>query len=817
MGFTTEQRGLYAGVLLPLPLPEIYTYGVPVEFHETISIGLRVEVPFNKKLYSGIVTHLTNIKPVVKTRNIISFLDEGPIVSERQLEFWQWLSSYYCAHPGEVMNVALPAGLKLSSETKLMLNHGIEWQEAELSDQEYLVCEALSIQQVLTIKVIQEILNKKSVYPIIKSLVQNRLVVVQEELITKYTKKKEAFVRILEPYDSVELALELTQRSQKQSNALLALYSLRQKMKEVPKKAVYEMANVDSAVISALAKKRVVEIYQREVSRLDILDLPVEQNVQPLSEQQSGALEQIEAAFSKNKPVLLHGVTGSGKTRVFIELIKEVLDSGGQVLYLLPEIALTGQIVQRLQNQLGDRILVFHSQVKDAKRVEVFNAARFDKKLFIGARSSLFLPFENLKLIIVDEEHDGSYKQDHPNPKYQGRDVALVLGRMHQAKVILGTATPSLESYHNSIQGKYAYVQMPERFGSAGLPFIQVVDLKEGYKKGLVKNGISQDLKEAIESTIEQGQQVILFQNRRGFAPTIKCIQCGWTAECVNCDVTLTYHQKINELKCHYCGHRVYKKDTCPACGSYELQLMGAGTEKIEQVIGELFPDLKVDRFDHDTTRSKKNQFKLLEDFKQGRINILIGTQMITKGFDFGNIGLVGVLNADSLLAYPDFRASERSYQLLKQVSGRAGRRDKKGRVIIQAFQIDHPVIQELLKNDDERFYSRELAERKQFMYPPYYGMISVWFRHIEFQRTKGAAQYFYQEIHKKLGDRCTRPFDPVIIRVRNKYQQQINIKTEKDAKTIKVIKEILLATKGLMKTHKDFKRVMISIDIDPQ
>ncbi len=817
MGFIAEKSVLYVGVLLPLPLRELYTYGVPIEFHDDVVVGLRVEVPFNKKLYSGIIVFVTDDKPIVKTRNIISILDDAPIVGGKQLFFWQWLSDYYCAQHGEVMNVALPAGLKLSSETKLMLNLHISWDSYELSDAEYLIYQALSIQQELTIKTIQETLNKKSVYPIIKSLVQKRLIIVQEELIQRYSKKKESFVKILEPYSNAELALELTQRSHKQSNALLAYYSLHKKMKEVPKKAIYDMSGANSAVINALAKKGIVEVYSKEVSRLDVLDIPIKQDEFPLSDLQLSALKHIKYSFEIKKPVLLHGITGSGKTRVFIELIKEVLENRGQVLYLLPEIALTGQIVQRLQDQLGDRILVFHSQINDAKRVEVFNAARFESKLFIGARSSLFLPFDNLQLIVVDEEHDNSYKQDHPNPKYHGRDVAVKLAHLNKANIILGTATPSLESYHNCIQGKYIYVQMTERFGSAGLPFIQVIDLKERYKQGLVKFGVSQDLKEAIETTVADGQQVILFQNRRGFAPTIKCTTCGWTAECVNCDVTLTYHQKLNELKCHYCGFRVYKKDACPACGSVEIQLMGSGTEKIEQTIQDLFPAIKVDRFDHDTTRSKKNQFKLLEDFKRGDIDVLIGTQMITKGFDFDNIGLVGVLNADSLLSYPDFRASERSYQLLKQVSGRAGRREKKGRVIIQAFQTEHPVIQEILKADDERFFNRELLERKQFKYPPFYGMIAIWFRHKEFERTKGAAQYYYSEVYKKLGDRCSKPIDPVIIRVRNKYQQVINVKTEKDAKIIRSIKTVLMNTKDLLKTHADYKRVMISIDVDPQ
>ena len=785
--------------------------------HDEAIVGVRVEVPFNKKLYSGIIVELTSDKPPVRTKNIISILDSEPIVGSLQLKFWDWLAKYYCSYHGEVMNVALPAGLKLSSETKLMINNEIDWMTKELSESEYLICEALSIQNELSIQVIQDIVNKKSVYGLIRSLVESGIVVVKEELIEKYSKKKEAFVKIKDNYtNNPELALALTQRSPRQTNALLSLFSLNQKMTEVLRKAITEMAQVDTSVIAALAKKGIVEVYTKEVSRLDTMISVEKETLTGLSELQQGAVDIIKASFENHKPVLLHGVTGSGKTRVFIELILDVLDQGGQVLYLLPEIALTGQIVQRLRDHLGDRLHVFHSQINNSIRVEVFNNARFASKLFIGARSSLFLPFADLRLIVVDEEHDNSYKQESPNPKYQGRDAAVKLASMYKGNIILGSATPSLESYNNCLTGKYTYVPMLERYGDASLPFIQIVDLKDLYKKGLVKKGLSQDLLEAIRDTTEAGQQVILFQNRRGFAPTIKCTTCGWAAECVNCDVTLTYHQKFNELKCHYCGYRTHKKDTCAACGSVEVQLMGSGTEKIEYVTRAFFPDLKIERFDHDTTRSKKNQFKLLDDFKSGRIDILIGTQMITKGFDFDNIGLVGVLNADSLLSYPDFRASERSYQLLKQVSGRAGRRDKKGRVIIQAFQTDHPVLREVLKNEDETFYNRELKERRDYKYPPYANLITVWFKHKEFSRVKGAANFYYSEVYKKLGDRCSHPVDPMIIRVRNKYQQVINIKSEKDANILRTVKLILRDAKSLLKTHTDYKRVMISIDVDP-
>jgi len=817
MTFIQEEESVYADVLLPLALPRTYTYAVPVEFHDLLKKGIRVEVPLRNKLYSGLILLVHRNKPATKTRNIVSVLDAEPIIEERQIEFWNWLAEYYCADLGAVMNVALPSGLKLASETKLLINHDSGWESMELTDDQYLVSEALSIQNELTIQQIQDILDKKTVYPLIKELLHKGVLVIKEELMHKFKEKKASFIRATEEFvDKVEHALELTTRSELQSRAVLSYYSLAKKHKHVAQKALCEMAGVDSSVIKAIVKKGIFDKYDRVVSRIDLDGDDQEYPLSPLSPRQAEVHKETKAAFDKNKVVLLHGVTGSGKTRIFIELINEVLARGGQVLYLLPEIALTSQMVQRLKSQIGDKLYVYHSQINDPQRVEIWNAALLKNKLFVGARSSLFLPFYNLQLIIVDEEHDGSYKQDNPSPRYQGRDAAIKLATLYKANVILGSATPSLESYQNTIKSKYEYIGMMERYGEAEMPDIRIVNLKDAYKKGLVKDGFSTELLDEINQILERKEQVLLFQNRRGYAPIVSCKFCGWKAECANCDVSLTYHQKFNELKCHYCGYRTKKSDTCPACQKQELELMGSGTEKIEDVLQKLLPHARVGRFDYDTTRSKKNQQKILADFKSGAIDILVGTQMITKGFDFDNIALVGVLNADSLLSYPDFRASERSFQLLMQVGGRAGRRKKRGKVFIQAFQTDHPVLSEVLAGDYTRFYQRELSERQKFIYPPFYHLIAVWFRHRDFKQAKAGAEYFYQELRKPMGNRISKPVDPGIIRVRGQYQQVIYIKFEKSSVVLARAKELIISTKNRLKSHSDHKRVSVTIDVDP-
>lgn len=804
-------------VLLPLAIPQTYTYAVPVQLVGEVQYGVRVEVPLRNKLYAGIILSWHQQKPLARTKNIVSILDEVPIICEQQAEFWSWMANYYMAQMGEVMNVALPSGLKLASESKFVLNEGVELDSIELTDDEYLISEAMSIQHEITIDIIKDILNKKTVYPVIKSLMEKRVLFIKEELRHRYKARSEDFVSLLPPYDTdLELALEQVTRSEKQGRALLAIMSLSKKQDNILKKSVYEKADVNSSVIKALQKKSIISIETKEVSRLSIGDPEEEFSLTPLSKAQKESLDQIKDNFKNNLVTLLHGVTGSGKTRIYVELILESLAKGGQVLLLLPEIALTTQIVDRLMVQIGSQLLVYHSKINDQKRVEIWNAAMHANKLFIGARSSLFLPFSDLKLVIVDEEHDTSYKQGSPNPKYQGRDSAVMLAKIYNAQALLGTATPSLESMHNCRSGKYGYVRLMERYGSAVLPTIEVVDLKEAYKKGLVKDHFSRQLLEAINDAVERKEQVILFQNRRGYAPIQRCNFCAHTAECPNCDVTLTYHQAIDDLKCHYCGYRQRKIDQCPACGNHDLQMIGAGTERIEEVLGKLLPNVRIARFDYDTTRTKGKQEQILTDFSLRQIDVLIGTQMITKGFDFDHISLVGIISVDGLLSFPDFRAVERSYQLLVQVSGRAGRRKKAGQVLIQAFNTNHPVLKDVIEHNYDRFFSRESSERQEFLFPPHFSLIAIWTRHFDFKKTKSASSKLAGMLMSKLGRRIQGPVDPPVIRVRNQYQQVVYVRIEKDPALNNKIKGMILDAIIVIKKDKDIRQVSISIDVDP-
>ncbi|MFT4566071.1 MAG: primosomal protein N' (replication factor Y) [Saprospiraceae bacterium] len=807
----------YVEVLLPLAIPQTYTYAVPLELVERIGFGLRVEVPIKNKLLSGLIAGIHQEKPISKTRNIISILDDQPIIQEVQFDFWIWIASYYLCHLGEVMSVALPGGLKLSSETMFVFHPDTDLSTLDLTDDEHLVAGALSIQHEMNIGLIQDILDKKTVLPLIKRLMQKRVISVKEELRSKYKVLMEDYVAFIEPFDKqIEDALALTSRSEKQSRAILGLGALSRKTKHVAKKALYEMSLIDSAIIRALEKKGIISVYQQEISRIGLEDEGADYKLFPLSSSQQKAHQLIREHHANNKVTLLHGITGSGKTRIYVELILEALAEGGQVLLLLPEIALTSQIVERLNTQIGDMLHVYHSKINDQQKVEIWNTAMYANKLFVGARSALFLPFSDLKLIIVDEEHDSSFKQNDPAPRYHGRDAAIKLAQLYGAKVVLGTATPSLESMHNTTIGKYEYVPLMERYGEAILPIVEIIDLKDAYKKGLVKEHFSQQLLDEIQETIKRGGQILLFQNRRGFAPVLKCQFCAWTAECPNCDVTLTYHQRIQDLKCHYCGYRQRKTDQCPDCGNHDLQLLGSGTERIEEVIEQLLPGVRVARFDYDTTRSKKSQDKILTAFRNQELDILVGTQMITKGFDFENIELVGVINADSLLSYPDFRSGERSFQLLMQVAGRAGRRKKQGRVLIQAFSTDHPILKEVLNGDFNRFYSREEKERQEFVYPPHYSLVAIWFRHRDFTKTKMAAAKYASLIKSKIGRRLQGPVDPPVIRVRNQYQQVIYIRIEKDAKSLKTIKGLILGTKLKLQQDKEVKQVRVTIDVDP-
>ena len=806
---------MYIDVVIPLAVYSTYTYKVPRELEDDLQFGVRVEVPFGKKkLYAGLVIEIHKTPPSYATREVISVLDEESIITRPQLEFWQWIARYYFCGLGEVMHAAVPSRLKLNSETIILPGPMLDEKIFDLDDRSYMIAEAVQIQKELTIDKIRSILEIKTVYPLIKRLLEEEVIEVKEELQGGFKAKKLVAIRLTRDSSDAQVRQEmfdLVARSDHQTRALLTIFQLQRDMKVITQEHLVRVAEVSHQVLVALEKKGVIERFETTVSRLGSYDEALDTE-QPLSDQQEVAVKAIHAGREQQKPVLLHGVTGSGKTRVYVELIREVLAQGRQVLYLLPEIALTTQIVGRLKRIFGDQLLVYHSRINEHKRVEVWRKVLGTPKVVLGARSSILLPFADLGLVIVDEEHDGSYKQTEPNPRYQGRDAAIYLSGRHEALCILGTGTPSLESYYNARQGKYQLVEMPERFGQMPLPEVVLVDMK---RQG-ANNHFSKILLDEMEEVHKKGFQTILFRNRRGFAPVMTCSNCGWTALCTNCDTSLTYHQYRNEMQCHLCGYTEKTALVCPACGNHELVLKGFGTELLEDELKIRWPEMKIGRLDLDTARGKKNLEKILEKFESRNLDILIGTQMVTKGLDFDHVSLVGIISADHLLHYPDFRATERAFQLMEQVSGRAGRKHHKGRVVIQAYQISHPVIRDVLDHDYQRFFAREIQERKTFGFPPFSRMIEITVRHTDAKKSDAAARFLYKYLADRLGDRVKGPIVPSIPRVRNRYIQHIVLKLEKKAKLIRDAKCWIKESVDYLKKQKGLTTIRVSVNVDP-
>lgn len=815
---------LFVTVVVPVALPKLYTYSVPLHLKHLVQVGVRVEVQFGKnKLYSALVYSLHHEAPVkYAAKPILNVLDNRPIVTANQLKLWEWMSQYYITTMGEVMNAALPAGLKLTSETLVMLSSNFDeehFSTPNLGEKEYTILEALYNRREMTIAEIQEVIEQKTIYPYIKTLLEKRLIHVQEELVAKYQPKTIEMVRLTPPYlnDSSQLryAFEKLGKALKQAETLMAFIQLSKEMPEVPKEALYDRAKTDSAGVKKLVEKEILEIYRKEISRLGEYDGEVMGNYK-LSQHQEQALAEIRGNFEANKVVLLHGVTGSGKTQIFVELMEEAIAKGQQVLYLLPEIALTAQIVSRLQKHFGDKILVYHSKFSTNERVEIWQSILEGVPIVLGARSALFLPFQNLGLIIVDEEHDPSYKQNEPAPRYNARDTAVFLAHLHQAKILLGTATPSLETYFNVQQKKYALVELHKRFGEASLPEILIVDTAEEVKKKRMKSHFSPQLLQAIEETLAGGEQVILFQNRRGYAPIYSCNTCGWTADCVDCDVTLTYHKYSNDLHCHYCNHQQKLPKSCPACGNHSLVLNGFGTEKIEDELQIYLPNIRIARMDWDTVKGKHGHEKIITQFTNKEVDVLVGTQMVTKGLDFDSVGLVGVMSADQMLHFPDFRATERAFQLLLQVSGRAGRKKKKGKVLIQAFKVEHPVLMEVKKSDFKSFFNRELQERIDFAYPPFYRLIQIQLKHKKPEMVEKAAVFFAEHLRKNLGNRVLGPATPGISRIRTYFLRDIMVKLSKNAQQLEEAKALIIEAQDILKSQEGFSTVRVVVDVDP-
>ncbi|MEM9417325.1 MAG: primosomal protein N' [Bacteroidota bacterium] len=824
----SEQQAPFAALILPLPLPKLLTYRVPAEFSDLITSGSRVIVPLGpQKILTGLVVKRHSQPPSYPTKAIIDVLDDAPIVNRIQLRFFQWLAGYYLCTVGEVMLAALPNGLRLSSQSKIQLHPECDLATSDFTDKERLLIVALQKRPDLTYAEAATVVGQKSIHQLVKTLLKKQAVLLFEEVKEKYVPKKVKRVRLSEAYTHNPTALQgLFTQLEKHSKQLdvLLKYVAQVPVHQAAQLEDYSMdkqtlmqADISTSSLQTLIKKQIFIEEEVIVPRFSHSSNAPEELPQ-LSPAQSTALEAIHHQFQEKETVLLHGVTASGKTEIYSHLIQAALHSGGQVLYLLPEIALTTQLVRRLKKIFGDQVGVYHSRYSDNERVEVWHNVLQGKCSFVlGTRSALFLPFDHLSLVVVDEEHETSYKQGDAMPRYHARDAALVLAQYHHAKVLLGSATPAIESYYNSQTGKYGLVTLQERFGEATLPTIVLADVRIERERKTLREGFSKMLLGALQQTLDQQEQAIIFQNRRGYAPYIACEHCTWVPMCTQCAVSLTYHQFSNRLSCHYCGYHTPLPPACQVCGSHALKNVGAGTEKLEETLQLFFPEKYVQRMDLDTTRGKYSYDRLIEGLEQGKTDILVGTQMITKGLDFGQVTLVGVLDVDRLLYFPDFRANERCFQLLTQVSGRAGRRAQQGRVIIQTNNPKHPVLRDIVQQDYVQMYRRELAERQQFLYPPYVRLVRIILKHADRDVVQAAAKTLADDLKVQLGQGVLGPQTPLIAKVKNKYLMDIWVKIKKDTEERLVTTKKTLQQAGQrMLSDRTFKAVKLLFDVDP-
>lgn len=802
--------------------------------NDSIIPGMRVVVQFgSKKLYTALVRRITDQPPkVVSAKYILSIVDPIPVVNEKQFLFWEWMADYYMCTEGEVMNAALPSAYKLASETRVVLDPEYVHDSNVLTDYEFMVIEALDLQKILSITDISRIVGIAKVIPLVKTMLEKKYIRVEEEITERYKPRVEWFVKLGENYHDESLLQEemnrLNTKAYKQLQLLMAYISLShcftEKPREVSRVDLLKTPSVSAAQLEGLVKKGVLELYQRNISRLEQRDSSDHIGSIQFTDSQQQAFDSISGHLEKQEVVLLKGVTSSGKTEIYIRLMHEVISRGLQVLYLLPEIALTSQIVRRLQKFFGNNVGVYHSRYNEFERIEIWSKSNESMvkddsgvafKIILGARSAMFLPFNKLGLIIVDEEHDGSYKQADPAPRYNARDSAIMLGKMHDAPVLLGSATPSLESYYNAEAGKYKLVELNERYGGVEMPEIRIVNIKEEARFKRMKSHFSPQLLEAIEAAITKGEQVILFQNRRGFSLRMECETCNHIPGCVQCDVTLTYHKHVNVLKCHYCGYTQTVPRVCPECGSPSVRLKGFGTEKVEEELALLFPDITIARMDLDTTHTKNAYHKIMLEFETRKTDVLVGTQMVTKGLDFDNVNLVGVLNADGLISYPDFRSLERSFQMLAQVSGRAGRKQKQGLVLIQTYNPAHAIHKWVVDNDYTSMFKLVLLDRYKFSYPPYFRLISLSLRHKEEKVLDKAAAKLAEMLRPKFGKLMLGPEYPNVSRVKNFYLKNLLLKIGKGPKGQELKLEAARQIE-LFRQLQDFKSVRVVIDVDP-
>ncbi|MFD0975250.1 replication restart helicase PriA [Salinimicrobium gaetbulicola] len=813
----------FINVILPLPLEKHFTYSVSKDEAEFLQPGMRVAVPFGKsKIYTGFVSEVHQEDPkIYEAKPIEQILDKTPIVTPLQLKFWQWIASYYMCAEGEVLRSAVPSAFLLESETivQLLKDSGVD--ESALTDDEFLLLEALERQSSMKINEIIQLLDKKTVLPVINSLVEKKVVVVNQEIYEQYKPKMERYVKLHEEHTSeaaMHQLLDELSRAPKQRQVVFTLFSMTARDKKPIKVAeLTKKSGASANIVKSLINKNVLEEYNLQTERLQYEEAKVADSMD-LNEYQQQALEEIETSFETENVCLLHGITSSGKTELYVKLIENVIAEGKQVLYLLPEIALTTQLISRLQNYFGEKVIVYHSKYSVNERVEVYqNVLKNSPKarVVVGVRSSIFLPFHDLGLIVVDEEHESTFKQYDPAPRYHARDAAIVLGLMHNAKVLLGSATPSLESYFNAEHSKYSLVNLDRRFGNVMLPEIEIVDIKEKHRKKRMTGHFSDRLLEEIRETLGEKEQVILFQNRRGFSPILECNTCGHSPQCPNCDVSLTFHNHNNQLRCHYCGYHMALQQKCMACGSNELSTKGFGTEKVETELKALFPDHKIGRMDLDTTRGKHGYEKIISAFEQGEIDILVGTQMLTKGLDFRNVRLVGIMNADNLLNFPDFRAHERSFQLMLQVAGRAGRTEKRGKVLIQTYNPHHRIVQQVSTNSFVEMYKEQLEERRQYKYPPFYRLIRITLKGRDYSRVNEGADWLATSMKNSFYENVLGPEFPPVARIRNEYYKNILLKIPQKqslGKTKAILEKILQSFKAIG----GFRSVRVVVNVDP-
>ncbi len=801
----------FVEVILPLSLPKTFTYSVSETEYNYIKKGMRVAVPFGKiKIYTALVIEIHQNKTTLyEAKEIHQILDDKPIVNEIQIAHWQWIASYYMCAIGDVYRGAIPSALLLESETIISQKQDGFIDESLLTDDEYLIYQALQQQSSLKVQDIISILNKKNIFPTIQKLIDKNILILQEEIFEIYSPKLIRYVKLNSKFQTnsgLSELLEILKNANKQKEIVLTYFQLSaSEKKPITVKKLIESAKSTSTIVRALIDKEIFEEYYIQVDRVNFSEKKNEEELQ-LSEAQQTAFEEIKQSFVQKDVCLLHGVTSCGKTEIYIKLIDDYIIKGKQILYLLPEIALTTQLVDRLRYYFGNKVAVFHSKYSNNERVEVWQQVLEQSpkaQIVIGARSALFLPFSNLGLVIIDEEHEQTFKQVDPSPRYHARDASIVLANSHNAKVILGSATPSIETYFNAQSGKYGLVEIFKRYGNVKMPEIQLVDLKDKYFRKMMSGHFSDTLIEEITRALSLGEKVILFQNRRGFSPIIECLTCGQVPQCPQCDVSLTYHKFKNQLRCHYCGYSMSKPTNCHHCTSVHLTTKGFGTEQIQQELIELFPNAKIGRMDQDTTQGKFGFEKIIDSFKNREIEILVGTQMLAKGLDFDNVSLVGIMNADNMLYHPDFRAFERSYQMMTQVSGRSGRSEKQGKVIIQTYNPEHNTIQQVVHNNYIDMYKEQLYERQIYKYPPYFKLIKLTLKHRDFDKLKEGSMWLYQVMQQNFSIPVLGPEEPPISRIRNEYIRTIMVK--------------IPTNQSLQSTKKTIQKILNSFDVVSQ